>query len=146
MYTQIFWRRFAFVYCPFHIRKMRSLSSDIRWCLFYPVASFEHVQNFSIKVITRLPNSRMLNIWLNIKNNCSMKKIKIRGMSCNSLWIPAFVVLMRAQTVFSLGHIYFSRDKHVPVEFWYTYFTRNVNLTKRESFLTSNLYHKRRNA
>ena len=26
------------------------------------------------------------------KNNCSMKKIKNRGMSCNSLWIPAFVV------------------------------------------------------
>ena len=34
----------------------------------------------------------------------------------------------------------FSRDKHVPVEFWYTYFTRNVNLTKQENFLTSNSY------
>ena len=33
--------------------------------------------------------------------------------------------------------IYFSRDKHVPVEFWYTYFTRNVNLTIRENFLSS---------
>ena len=93
----------------------------------------------------RLPNARMLNIWLNIKN-CTMKKIKNRGKSCNSLWIPAFVVYIRAQKVFSLGHIYFSSDKHVPVEFRYTYFTRNVNLTKRENFHTSNLYHKRRNA
>ena len=25
----------------------------------------------------RLPNDPMLNIWLNMKNNCSMKKIKI---------------------------------------------------------------------
>ena len=41
---------------------------------------------------TRLPNAPMLCMWLNIKNNCSMKKIKIRGMSCNSLWIPAFVL------------------------------------------------------
>ena len=31
----------------------------------------------------------MLNIWLNIENNCSMKKIKNQGMSCNSLLIPA---------------------------------------------------------
>ena len=38
------------------------------------------------------------------------------------------------------------RDKHVPVEFWYTYYTRNVNLKKRENFLTSNLYQKRSNA
>ena len=28
------------------------------------------------------------------------------------------------------GHIYFSRDKHVPVKFWYTYFMRKINLTK----------------
>ena len=107
--------------------------------------------NVSIKVrikvcCSRLPNARMLNIWLNIKKNCSMKKIKNQGMSCNSILIPAFVVFIRAQKVFSLGHIYFSRDKHIPVEIWYTYFTRNVNLTKRENFLTSNLYHKRRNA
>ena len=53
-------------------------------------------------------------------------------MSCNSLWIPTLVVLIQAQKVFSLGHIYFLRDKHVPVEFLYMYFTRKVNLTKRE--------------
>ena len=40
----------------------------------------------------RLPNARMLNSCLNIKNNCSMKKIKNQVMPCNSLWIPAFVV------------------------------------------------------
>ena len=41
---------------------------------------------------------------------------------------------------------YYLCDKHVPVEFWYTYFMRKVILTKRENFLTSNLYHKHRNA
>ena len=35
--------------------------------------------------------------------------------------------------------------KHVPVEFWYTYITQNVNLTKQENFLTANLNYKRRN-
>ena len=49
-------------------------------------------KNIDSPSFTRLPNARMLNIWLNIKNNCSMKKIKNRGMSCNSLWISAFVV------------------------------------------------------
>ena len=48
--------------------------------------------NLSARSTPRLPNARMLNILLNIKNNCSVKKIKNRGMSCNSLWIPAFVV------------------------------------------------------
>ena len=36
----------------------------------------------SFLTISRRPNPRMLNIWLNIKNNCSMKKIKNRRMSC----------------------------------------------------------------
>ena len=31
---------------------------------------------------------------LNMKNNCSMKDIKNPGMSCISLWIPMFVVLI----------------------------------------------------
>ena len=51
-----------------------------------------HVVSIMHVHVARLPNAQMLNIWLNIKNNCSMKKIKNRGMSCNSLWIPAFVV------------------------------------------------------
>ena len=62
----------------------------------------------------------MLNMWLIIKNNCSMKKIKNRGMSCNSL-DSCICGYIQAQKVFSLGHIYFLRDKHVPVKFWYTY-------------------------
>ena len=40
--------------------------------------------------LTRLPNDPKLKIWLTIKNNCSLKKIKI--LECNSLWIPTFVV------------------------------------------------------
>ena len=48
----------------------------------------------------------------------------------------------------SESNINFSRDKPVPVEFWYcnTYFMRKVNLTIRVNFLTSNLYPKRKNA
>ena len=41
---------------------------------------------------TRLQNARMLNIWLNIKNKSCRKRIKKRGMSCNRLCIPTFVV------------------------------------------------------
>ena len=37
-------------------------------------------------VHSRLPNARILNIWLNIKNNSSRKRIKDRGMSCNRLY------------------------------------------------------------
>ena len=54
--------------------------------------------------------------------------------------------IKQAQKVFSLVHFLLSCDKHVPVEFRYTYFTRKVNLAKRENFLNSNLYHKRRKA
>ena len=72
-----------------------------------------------------------------------MKKIKKIG-ECHA---PTFG--FQRQKVFSLGHIYFLRDKQFPVEFWYTYFTRKVNLTNRENFLISNvykMYHKRTNA
>ena len=41
------------------------------------------------------------------------------------------------------SHVIFTfRATNDPVEFWYTFFTRKVNLTKRENFLTSNLYRK----
>ena len=89
--------------------------------LSHDAVGWSTVYGCGISCSSRQPNDQMLNIWLNIKNNCCMKKIKNRAMSCNSLWIPAFVVLIRAQKVFSLGHIYFARDKHVPVEIWYTY-------------------------
>ena len=40
----------------------------------------------------RIPNDPMLNFWLNIKDNCSRKRIKNQGMPCNSLCIPTTVV------------------------------------------------------
>ena len=42
----ICWHTFAYVNHLFHVRTMWYLYGDIHWCLFYPVASFEHVQNF----------------------------------------------------------------------------------------------------
>ena len=50
------------------------------------------ISRHKLGAATCLPNAQMLNIWLNIKNNCSMKKIKNRGMSCNILYIPEFAV------------------------------------------------------
>ena len=45
--------------------------------------------------ISCLPNAKfntlMLNCWLNMKNSCPWKRIKTRGMSCNSLWMPGRV-------------------------------------------------------
>ena len=61
------------------------------WLTSGPVVG-KQLKSILIIPCARLPNARMLNIWFNIKNNCSMKKIQNRGMSFNSLWIPAFVV------------------------------------------------------
>ena len=57
--------------------------------VFYQGEDYLHA---SVDVYTRLQNARMLNTWLNIKNNFSRKRIKNRGMSCNRLCIPTFVV------------------------------------------------------
>ena len=65
-----------------------------------------------------------------------MKKIKNRGVHCNSLCIPKFLVLILAQKVFSLGHMKVSRDKHIPVE-------SGTPILQRSDL---KLYHKRRNA
>ena len=43
----------------------------------------------SAMIGSRLPNARMLNIWLNIKNNSSWKKIENLGISCNRLIIKS---------------------------------------------------------
>ena len=43
-------------------------------------------------IYPRLPNARVLKIWLNIKNNSCRKRVKNRGLSCNRLCISRFVV------------------------------------------------------
>ena len=58
------------------------------WCATIVLSQVGALQ----AALTRLPNARMLNIWLNIKNNSSRKRIRNRGMSCNILCIPTFVV------------------------------------------------------
>ena len=61
-----------------------------------------------------------LNIWLNIKNNSSRKRIKNWGMSCNRLCISMFVVKIWGQKVLSFWQIYISLKICVPE------FDRNV--------------------
>ena len=51
-----------------------------------------HVHVYETFTVSHLPNARMLNIKLNIKNNSSRKRIKNQGLSCNRLCIPMFVV------------------------------------------------------
>ena len=46
----------------------------------------------TLAIVHAYQNDPMLNILLNTKNNCSMKRIENQGMSFNSLWIPTFVV------------------------------------------------------
>ena len=50
---------FAYVCGLFHLQTMRSLSGDICCCLFYPLASFEHVQ---VKVVQY--SSILFRIWV----------------------------------------------------------------------------------
>ena len=59
------------------------------YCLQYKLPKYIH-RGESIE--PRLPNSLMLNIWLNMENSYLGKRIKNRGISCNSLWIPKFVL------------------------------------------------------
>ena len=47
---------------------------------------------------------------VNLKNNCPGKSIE-KGMSCNSVWIPTFVIQIPGQKVLSFCQIYFSRKK-----------------------------------
>ena len=44
---------FISVLCSFPIRRICSLSSDVRWCPFHLVLSFEHVQNFPLDKMDR---------------------------------------------------------------------------------------------
>ena len=61
------------------------------------IRNISHVELVNINAYSRLQNARMLNIWLNIKNNSSRKRIKNRGMSCNRLCIPTFVIKFEAR-------------------------------------------------
>ena len=63
-------------------------------CLNHKLGFYSEEQIFSMTKIaySHLPNARMLNIWLNFKNNSPRKRIKNRGMSCNRLCMPMFVV------------------------------------------------------
>ena len=51
--------------------------------------------------------------------------------------MDSYVCDINTSTESILIRSYFSRDKNVSAEFWYTYFTRKVNWTKGENFLTS---------
>ena len=91
---------------------------------------FAHTQVISSEMAhTRLPNTRMLNIWLNIKNNSSRKRIKNRGMSCNRLCIPTYVVLIWGQKVISFCQIYISRKIGVPEFNRNMFIAQKVNMT-----------------
>ena len=54
--------------------------------------------------ISRLPKDPMLNIWTCMKINCSTKNIK-KTLECHDSYVCGINT-----NVFSLGHIYFSRD------------------------------------
>ena len=54
----------------------------------------------------------VLNIIINI--SCPRKRFKNRGMSCNLLRVPTFIVLIGGQRNFSFCQIYFWREEGVP--------------------------------
>ena len=60
----------------------------------------------------------------------------------NVLELRLWYKYQHLKKVFSLCHIYFSHNEHVPIRFWYIFIKRKLNLTKQEKFLTSYLYHK----
>ena len=92
-------------------------------------------------VFSHLLKNPMPNIWLNMKTTALWRKSKIRECRATAyvllrLWYKYELRKYSHQVIY----------KHVPVEFWYTYFTQKLNLTKWENFLTLNVYCKHRNA
>ena len=53
-------------------------------------------------------------LYIIINISCPRKRIKNRGMSCNLLWVPTFMVLIGGQRNFSFCQIYFLREEDVP--------------------------------
>ena len=74
--------------------------------------------------ISRLPNARMLKIWLNIKNNSSRKRIKNR--ECHA---TDYAFLRLWYKVLSFCQIYFSRKIGVPE------LDRNVVIARKVIFI-----------
>ena len=63
--------------------------------------------------------NKILAIKAGIHKNCPWKRIvknrgMSEGMSCNSLWISMFMVLIRGQKVLSFRQIYFLRNIGAP--------------------------------
>ena len=45
------WHLLAYVYSMLHVQTLWSLSGDIHWCLFYPLLSFDYIENLPIDFI-----------------------------------------------------------------------------------------------
>ena len=53
-------------------------------------------------------------LYIIINISCPRKRIKNRGMSCNLLRVPTFMVQIGGQIIFSFCQIYFLREVDVP--------------------------------
>ena len=53
-------------------------------------------------------------LYIIIYMSCPRKRITNRGMSCNLLRVPTFMVEIGGQRIFSLCQIYFLREEGVP--------------------------------
>ena len=75
---------------------IKPLAMQLLWmglhCGVFAKIQIAQKMSYVTVCVSRLPNPLMLNCWLTMKNNCPRKRIKNQGMSCNSLWVPMFVV------------------------------------------------------
>ena len=53
-------------------------------------------------------------LYIIINTSCPSKRIKNRGMACNLLRVPTFMVVIGGQRIFSFCQIYFLREEGVP--------------------------------
>ena len=53
-------------------------------------------------------------LYIIINISCPRKRIKNRGMSCNLLRVPTFMVQIGGQRIFSFCPIYFLREEGEP--------------------------------
>ena len=85
--------------------------SMIILCCFYYFFFFLHWLHLYFTPTKRSDEQPLVNLI----NNCPRKSIEKRGMSCNSVWIPTFVVQIPGQKVLSFYQIYFSRKKSTKI-------------------------------
>ena len=93
------------------------------------------------ETLARLPNDLMLNVWLNMKKKKTKQLLHEENKKSGNVMqkpMDSYVcgINTSSESILNRSYLLFARQtpEHVPVEFWYTYFTRKVNRQNERTF------------